>query len=410
MIKTKSGYIVFAIAIVFVLLSFGLQQSDTRDTKIALSNPQQEYVAGSAIALSFTNADSLNKTVMMVKSSYGSTVLQAKGNEFLLPDFMAAKTGLVNWYLYSGNELKLHGNFTIVPNAVTTGIETYLGPRTINAGNENYTMMVTIPHDAFDNPVADSTAITLKHQFGESINEETLYTENFIAFERITAPQKTGKMLLSSNCGTVATREFEADVYAALPENFTINYIRNHEYADGNQLTTIYTSELKDKYGNTINDGTSVTFMIYKSDGNLLKTYGNTINGIAQSKMPSPEKEDSYTIKAYITGIAESNQIKISYKSALKGEINYIFSKDKRTIKVGPLQSFMKQLVPNGTTVSLKLYNKSGQEVNTIQEYTINGEAVFSLPKGEYKGKAYNFEISVMGHTQKTGLIQYESE
>ena len=410
MIKTKSGYIVLAIAIVFVLLSFGLQQSDTRDTKIALSNTQQEYVAGSAIALSFTNADSLNKTVMMVKSSYGSTVLQAKGNEFLLPDFMAAKTGLVNWYLYSGNELKLHGNFTIVPNAVTTGIETYLGPRTINAGNENYTMMVTIPHDAFDNPVADSTAITLKHQFRESINEEPLYTENFIAFEKITAPQKTGKMLLSSNCGTVATREFEADVYAALPENFTINYIRNHEYADGNQLTTIYTSELKDKYGNTINDGTSVTFMIYKSDGNLLKTYGNTINGIAQSKMPSPEKEDSYTIKAYITGISESNEIKISYKSALKGEINYTFSKDKRTIKVGPLQSFMKQLVPNGTTVSLKLYNKLGQEVSIIQEYTINGEAVFSLPKGEYKGKAYNFEISVMGHTQKTGLIQYESE
>ncbi|WP_417369037.1 hypothetical protein [Flavobacterium beibuense] len=410
MIKTKSGYIVFAIAIVFVLLSFGLQQSDTRDTKIALSNPQQEYVAGSAIALSFTGTEGFNKAVMMVKSSYGSTVLQAKGNEFLLPDFMAAKTGQVHWYLFFDDELKLQGNFTIVPNAVTTGIETYLGPRTVNAGNENYTMMVTIPHDAFDNPVADSTAITLKHQFRESINEEALYTENFIAFERITAPQKTGKMLLSSNCGTVATREFEADVYAALPVNFTINFTRNHEYADGNQLTTVYTSELKDKYGNTVNDGTSVTFMITTGGGNLLKTYGNTINGIAQSKIPSPEREDSYTIKAYITGIAESNEITVSYKSALKGEIKYTFSKDKRTITVGPLQSFMKQLVPNGTTVSLKLYNKSGQEVSTIQEYTINGKAVFSLSKGEYKGKAYSFEISVMGHTQKTGLIQYESE
>ena len=410
MIKTKSGYIVLTIAIVFVLLSFGLQQSNSSDTKIVLLTPQQEYVAGSAIALSFTDTEGVNKTVMMVKSSYGSTVLTPKGNEFILPDFLAAKTGLVNWYLYSGNELKLQGNFTIVPNAVTTGIETYLGPRTINAGNENYTMMVTIPHDALDNPVADSTAITLKHQFKESIYEEALYTENFIAFERISAPKETGKMLLSSNCGVVATKEFEADVYAALPVNFTINYTRNHEYADGNQLTTIYTSELKDKYGNTVNDGTSVTFMIRNNNGNLLKTYGNTINGIAQSKIPSPEKEDSYTIKAYITGIAESNEVKISYKLALKGEINYAFSKDKRTITVGALQSFMKQLVPNGTTVLLKLYNKSGQEVSTIEEYTINGEAVFSLPKGEYNAKAYSFEISVMGHTQKTGLIQYESK
>ncbi len=146
-----------------------------------------------------------------------------------------------------------------------------------------------------------------------------------------------------------------------------------------------------------------VTFIIKDNTNNVLKTFGTTIDGIATGQFLHPEKENTFQIKAYVNGICESSLISINYKS-INPTIDYSFSKDNRTIIVGPIKSFMKQLVPDGIKVNLKIYDKD-RLIETITENSYNGKAEFYLSPELYKEKNYSFKIETLGKTIKTNEI-----
>ena len=169
----------------------------------------------------------------------------------------------VSWFLLENNEEKGKGNFQIVPNDETkTNLESYLGPPSTLAGDNHYVMFVTIPTDNLDNPKLPNTDVVIKHQFLNNISTENEKTKNFIAWATIYAPTKSGIVLISASCNDALTKEFDAVIYPSIATDFMISYQRNHDFADGNQITKLTTSILKDKFGNTVSDGTMVTFII----------------------------------------------------------------------------------------------------------------------------------------------------
>ena len=367
---------------------------------IELITKTTEFEAGQSITLKFSNTDNATPS-LYVSNSYGATLIKPEKDSGILnyqiPQSISNKTGVVHWKLLANNSLS--GTFSIISKQKTAALETYLGPPSIQAGGTDYSMLVVIPTDDFDNPLADSTKVTVKHQFLDNQKKKVVLMKNRIAYKNIYSEIKTGRILVSSECLEFNSKEYTVNVLPAIPTDFDITYNRNHDYADGNQITTFSTSIIKDQYGNLVSDGTYVDFFITNRSNHILKTSGTTINGIAYAKMIHPDHEDQWTVKAFIEGMAESKPIQLAYK-AIISDFNVQFSENSRTVTIGPLQSFMHQMVPDGLEVSLSVF-QNDIKLKTLTKSAFEGYATFKLDTNNFPSDNYTLKIETAG-VQKT--------
>lgn len=407
----KTAYILASLFILS-LLAFGTALSYSKKNEIHLETKTTQFIAGNPIQLVFASDAKTDKRQLYIIHSYGKTLLESKNQNdkiiFEIPTIYTQKTGVVSWFLIGDGNSAIKGSFEIIPNDKTkTQLENYLGPRSILAGGSEFTMMVTVPTDSYDNPKQEGTEVVIKDQFLNTINTETKKTKNFIIWKNIYSNQKSGQLLASTASGKTVSKEIETEVYPNIATDFTISYSRNHDYADGNQITTISSSIIKDQYGNIVSDGTTVLFNIKTKNDLNLKTIATTINGIASGQILHPDHPDTFTITGYVTGIAKSNPIILSYKPIISS-FSYRFSNHNRQITVGPLTSFMEQLVPDGIKVTVKIFAKN-KLIETLITDSSRGIARFNLPVEFYKEKAYRFEITTLGITQKTETKNYDT-
>ena len=378
-----------------LLSSFTSIHSNTASIKLLTS--QTDYIVGTNVVLEFSTTDAV-QPMLYCSNSYGSTLisptLENKKLRYQIPANIYKKVGVVNWSLiYKSNTLS--GVFHIVPKPEVATMETYIGPPSIEAGGKDYTMLVIIPTDSLDNPVPKNTTVNAKHQFLASEEVDNIVTNNLIAFKNIYSKKESGRMLISSECLNINSKEFTINVMPAVPVDFEISAHRPHDYADGNQVTTFSTTIIKDKQDNVVSDGTFVIFYITNKSGNILKTSGTTLDGIATAKIIHPDYGDNWSIKAYVEGMSESNTITIAYAQVIEDFI-VEFSKDGRDINVGPLQSFMQQMIPDGLQVKLLVYKND----TLLEKYTktsVDGYAHFYLKSDIFKPDNYNIKIQTAG-------------
>ena len=383
----------------FVLLtSFSVLQ--TKEEAIKLLTTQTQFEVGNTVMLEFSS--STTKPMLYCSNSYGSTLINPiVDNELLqyhIPQHMSNKIGVMNWQLLSDNE-SLSGQIHMKPKAEVATLETYIGPPSIEAGETDYSMIVVIPTDSLDNPIPENSLVKVKHQFLDTEQIDDIYTKNLIAYKNIYSYQESGRILVASSAMNTNSKEFTVDVSAAIPTNFIITFSRPHQYADGNQITTFNTSIIKDKQSNVVSDGTYVLFLIEDNQGNILRTSGRTINGVATAKMIHPDKASNWTIKAFVEGMAESDSITLSYAQVVE-DFDVNFSENSRTITVGPIKSFMQQLIPDGLHVKLTVYhNETLMESDMKTSY--NGFVRFKLNAETINKGTYNIVVEAAG-IQKT--------
>ena len=383
-----------------MFLSCLLFFSSYSQENIKLITTETQFIAGETIVLDF--ASNLEKKFQLYcTNSYGTTLLNAEIKNsklrYTIPLYITSKRGIVNWKLLA-KEKPISGMLTIIPNIKPVALETYVGPTSIDAGGKNFTMFVVIPTDSLDNPLKENTAVTIQQQFLSEEKAAAILTNNLIAYKKIYSPLKSGRILLSSASLGLNSKEYSVNIMPAISTNFKIFAKRNHQYADGNQITTFSTSVIKDNNNNIISDGSFVDFFIKNKKGNILKTSGKTINGVGFAKITHPEYEDKWSVKAYIIGMSESNTIALSFKKVIEN-FTVKFSNNNRELKVGPLQSFMNQMIPDGLKVTLTI-SKDGKLIDTIVQKSINGFVNFNLDANIYKNKTYNLVVSVAGIKQ----------
>ncbi|PKH67026.1 hypothetical protein CXF59_14105 [Flavobacterium sp. ALD4] len=405
----KTIYILLSL-VLLLLLAFATPAFIAKDSDIHLNSTNKLFVAGNDLELTFSSSSKTAKPQLFIIHSYGKTVVNGNNKDgkitFTIPDIYSKKTGNVSWFLIDNEKTVLNGAFEIIPNDKTkTQIENYLGPRSILAGGKEFTMMVSIPTDGFDNPKSENTPVLIKHQFLDKVTAVSKNTHDFVAWNNIYSNTQSGQILASTVCDKTITKETETEVYPNIATDFSIFYSRNHGYGDGNQITTLTTSIIKDEYNNTVSDGTMVVFHITTKNDMFLKTFGSTINGIATGQILHPDHLDSYAVKGYITGIAKSNILHMDYKPILS-DFKYSFSDHNRKLTIGPLNSFMGQLVPDGIKVLVKIFHDD-KIIKILQEDSSKGMANFEIPSDFYKEKNYRFEIQTLGITKKTETKNY---
>ena len=101
-----------------------------------------------------------------------------------------------------------------------------------------------------------------------------IYQRLFI-IGKFSAKPKQGKIFIQSKRHNVNSKEFEATILASNPVDFEIDFDRNNSYADGKELTTLTTSVIKDKFGNIIENGTLVSFVLKGSNIDTKGTWEN---------------------------------------------------------------------------------------------------------------------------------------
>ncbi|CAL2093735.1 hypothetical protein [Tenacibaculum sp. 190524A05c] len=396
----KRKQLLFSILTLLILTKTSAQDS------LSLLTKKTEFIAGETVNLVFKG--SKNKALkLFCSNSYGSTVLSPQEeNErivFKIPEFMSTKIGILNWKIL-GAKTHVSGKLSILATQKPVSLETYIGPPTIEAGDIDYAMIVVIPTDTLDNPVKTGSEVDIKEQFLQSERTNTIRTKDLISYRLVYAPRKSGRMLISSESYELNSKEFTLDILPAIGSNFKVYHDRNHGYADGNQITSFYTSIIRDKNNNIVTDGTFVEFFITNQDGNILKTSGTTIKGVATASIIHPDCKSTWKIKAFIDGIANSDVLQIKYSQVIDN-IPVKFADDNRTITVGPLISFMKQMIPDGLHIELSIYKK-GEFLNKIVEQSKDGFTTFKLNPNIYKAGDYKIEIKAACNTQNYKSIK----
>ena len=388
---TKRKITFFYLLIFISIFSFA-QNSKT----IHLTTKDTLFIAGQEIILNFKNLQK-NAPMLSCSGNYGTTLIdpfiKKDITSYRIPISISNKSGMLNWTLLA--KTSINGQIKIIPKHKVSTMETYLGPPSIEAGAKDYTMLVVIPTDTLDNPLKKGTEVLVKHQFLTNEIENKITIKNLIAYKNIYSPNKSGRMIISSESLGKNSKEFDVNIMPAIPTNFTISTHRNHKYADGNQITTFSTSIIQDTLGNTVSDGTYVEFFIKNKRNAVLKTSGTTISGIATANMIHPDQEEQWRIKAYITGMAQSNSINISFKQVIT-DFDVAFSEKNRTLRIGPLKSFMNQMIPDGLQVILNV-TKHNQQIKEIYKTSKKGFVTIRLKPGVFKNGTYTFLIETAG-------------
>ncbi|WP_298767162.1 hypothetical protein [uncultured Polaribacter sp.] len=374
------------------------QQTQVKQDQISLLTLKKDFVVNDDVVLHF-NTTSKAKFSMYATNSYGSSLVNGIKKDdkisFQLPTYITRKRGVLHWKVFNNQNIAIQGNINIKPQQRASSLEMYLGPPSIEAGGKDFSMLVTIPTDTLDNPLLENTNVAVKRQFLNDKKSATIKVNNLIAYQNIYSPLQAGRMLLATNHLQKNSVELDLTIAPAIPEKFQIFFKRNHNYADGNQITTFYTSVLKDKFNNVVSDGTLVYFFITNSKNAVLKTFGQTVNGVAKAKMIHPDKAANWSVKAFVDGIAESKAIYIKYQQAVQ-DFNIVFKEKNTKIQVGPFKSFMNQIIPDGLNVKLSV-TKHNKVVKVYYTETKKGFSNFILNKNFYEKGNYTLKIEAAG-------------
>jgi len=287
---------------------------DSKTIDIKWVQKPKHAIVGQTIEFSFEN-NLVNTPMMIVTSAFGATIIKgvSKNNntKFCIPKHITLRSGVLSYYI-SYHEKKIsQGNILIQPKKEVTVLETYFGPQHIVASKQDYSMFVTIPTDIHDNP--NKISFSAIEMFKDIEQKSIINLSEIIHYKKIFSKTKKGKIFIQTKSQNVISKEFEATILASNPVDFRIDFDRNHSYADGKELTTLTTSVIKDKFGNIIENGTLVSFLL-KTHDKTLKVHGKTINGVAKAQNLHPKKAQNFEVTAYINGFAKSNNINIEYK------------------------------------------------------------------------------------------------
>lgn len=379
-----------------LLLLFGATNNPMSIVKVTPN--KTSFEAGDPILLSF-DLPEISSPILYYTYSYGTSaitpVIDGHTASFTLPTFVSNKKGTVTWKLINQSKTIKTGGFTIKAKHDVSTIETYLGPIFMQAGNQYFGHLVSIPTDVLDNPTQDDTEVLVNQQFYTKKSSSVIKTKHLIAFEEIYTRTKTGRISINSFCKGISSKELSTEIYSANPVSYLIDAKTNHPYADGNQLVTLSTSPIKDQYDNLIVDGTFVKFIIQNNDKYLLHANGTTINGVATAKINHPNQQDNWKIHSFISGMAESNEIELTFLPAIS-DFTVSFSKSNRNITVGPIKSYMNQLIPDGLDIQLKIY-RQGKLIHTIHRQSYDGLGLFILNNSSLDSGIYDVEVSLGG-------------
>lgn len=321
------------------------------------------YLAASTIT--FTTDQSITDGYLHVKYSYGSTILDGHTSDetttFELPPQIALRTGLLSLSLYeAGVQIDRATTHIVADTTSKVSMEAYCGPKHLIVGNEDFTMLTHTILDEHDNPYPAGTKSAIKSFVEEELSLLDTISLHLLGYRKVYSTNRSGNGALSATFNELHTKEFRLDFYPSDPSNYQIFSDRQHEYGDGNQLVIVKTNTIHDHKFNKMKNGTLVYFHVTDDDGRVSLGTAETIDGVAQIELMSPNYPTGWTIHSYIPHFAHSDTLRMSFQKAIE---ELPVSLTDSSLQIGPVTSFIGQRVKEGMLVSTKFVSETSSKI-----------------------------------------------
>lgn len=209
------------ILIMIVTLLMSSKEHPYVDPTYRLINTTTEYLAGDNIVLEISTTTDDNPLLKIIGNQGIILIKPIKNDAYLkysIPQFISNEAGVFYWKLLQTN---LEGKLKILPKNIHH-IESYVGPPTLEASKDDFTMITILPVDEFDNPQLDSTTVTLKNFIDFKKEEKDLLINDLFTFDILNAPTSTGKLITTVTSGNVSSKEHTIDIMAGRAVDFTL--------------------------------------------------------------------------------------------------------------------------------------------------------------------------------------------
>ena len=353
---------------------------------------------GDSVSVTLGPMDAVNGTpvLLTVLTTYGPRVLTAAfANQYariLLDETYTKNSGQLSLLAQSG-DARGQAQVQLVADAPVEPLTPLVGPRSIIADGEHWSMATGIPFDRFGNPAADGTPVKIRVLHPDNRLEELDVTvQHLVAWARIFSGTQAGRTNITMQAESAYGPEETLLEVAGMPVPFKVNAAPNNVPADGRQLVTMRTEILRDKFGNTMADGTAVTFFVKTASGQLRLIPAYTLAGAAEAPLQAPTEPGIVEVWGTLYGV-ESLRTDVTFTPGpAVGEIPVQVipnaADHSLRLKAGPIIGMLKQYVPDGTPVQFSLTDPTGFKqwltATTEQGYATAEVRMPELPIGSY--------------------------
>jgi hypothetical protein len=278
-----------------------------------------QIVAGSNAPLVYNEVESGVYNIL-IKSVFGVTVLEKIAKEqkltLHLPKILGRQSG--NLFLEvrnKSNTTAIYDTVLVLPDtSATAKLEAYLGPTRVEASKENFTAIVAFLLDPFDNLWTGDQKIDVT--VSRPIDQEKYRSDGAkpLIYQQFPTSIHSGKGFLDINtphAGSV-TRSFS--VYPSEPEYCSISFDRKPKIAGDRSDIVISSSIIKDSFGNTVAEGTSLKLKI-KQKENVTDIPVLVVNGRVSIAFPTPKEPGKLILTLFSRGKKLSNTLHLDLKS-----------------------------------------------------------------------------------------------
>lgn len=296
-----------------------------------------------------------------------------------------------------GDQFMTIATVTLDPRKATGKIESFVGPKTVNYGDESGSMMTAFPVDEFHNATAAQDSVKYVSFTGSAIDSQRIVNKGTYSSIHIN-DLKVSKLLIGATIDKANTIEQSVRFLSGCPDNIKIDLSEVFPVADGRQFFKASTQVMKDADGTIIKDGTMVYFIISAADGQVISKFrAVAINGIASTWIKNPVYEGYYDLKVHVcNNYSEAHHL---YFTDLIKEFNYEWKKEKNIVKIGPVTSALDQFIPDGTPVVASF--NDGTQTQELQAVLYDGCAVLDLDRLWMDTVPEHANITIYGRVYK---------
>lgn len=305
---------------------------------------------------------------IFILNTNGTTLLErpihAGQAHFVLDETMTAVAGEVMLLARLANQ-RTSRTMTIRPGLPVEPVLTLVGPRSITADGDHWTMVTALPNDAFGNAVIPGTDVTIRTLHpattlstgalgAKNLETVTAATGYLLAWARIYSRTKAGRIYIGANAGDAHSPERTILAVPGPPVPFTLHAEPVQLTADGRQLVTIVTEPLFDEYENLLLDGTAVIFIITGADGTNRRLPSQVIDGKATVQLQAPAHPGTIQIEALVLNTI-STPMTLSFDAGIGMApivIQFLPTDELLTFTAGPLLGPLGQYIPDGSGVA----------------------------------------------------------
>jgi hypothetical protein len=269
-----------------------------------------------------------------------------------------------------------NATLTVVPGPAVEPVLTLVGPRSIVADEAHWTMLTALPNDQFGNAVADATSVIVRVLHPppafdraplDDVELISTQVDQLLAWARIYSRTTAGPMTMAANTETAHSPERTVMAVPGAPAPFALYTESAQPLADGRQLLTVNTAPLRDRFGNSLLDGTAVTFAVTAPDGSVRTLPAQSIDGKASVQIQAPAIPGALTVEALVLDTT-SQPLTVDFSAGIGVApiaVRALATAEQLTLVAGPLLGPLGQYIPDGSEVrfTLKLADRTAPAI-----------------------------------------------